>query len=178
MREPEYILANGTKVVTHAELSTTSGFLINPVHLSARKPSAAGVIAGVVGGHGGDVYWVKHEDGGPVAAYCFTEFEIEGKEPLVWCKVRGEGGHEYEEATLGDFAGGDGVRFTLDHRPTCYRRGPWNLLVEVARGPSHEKWGCFDAADMPERLYHVEECARREAQAIADVLRADRSKRS
>jgi hypothetical protein len=82
------------------------------------------------------------------------------------------------EATIGDFDGGDGVRFSLEHRPTCYRRGPWRLLVEVAHGPNHTKWGCFDEADQPERYYHNEDCAKREAQSIADVLAADRSKRS
>ncbi len=82
----------------------------------------------------------------------------------------------YREATIGDFDGGDGVRFSLEYRSTCYRRGPWRLLVEVARGPNHTKWGCFDEADQPERYYHNEECARREAQSIADVLVADRGK--
>jgi len=78
------------------------------------------------------------------------------------------------EATVGNFDGGDGVRFSLEHRSTCYRRGPWRLLVEVASGPGHVKWGCFDEADQPMRYYHNEECARREAQSIADMLAADR----
>ena len=45
-----------------------------------------------------------------------------------------------EEAVLGDFARGDGVRFTLERHPTCYRRGEWKLLVEVASGPAHHLW--------------------------------------
>ena len=45
-------------------------------YLDARKPNQTGTIAGVVGGHGGDVYWVKPDDGGEVAAYCFSEFEL------------------------------------------------------------------------------------------------------
>lgn len=88
---------------------------------------------------------------------------------------------EYEghlEAIVGDFEGGNGVRFSLDHRPTCYRRGPYNLLVEVAHGPDHIKWGCFDDADQPQRYYHRKENALSEAQAIADVLVRDRLKHS
>ena len=78
------------------------------------------------------------------------------------------------EAMIGDYAAGDGVCFTLEYRRTCYRRGPWRLLVEVASGPGHTKWGCFDEQDQPMRYYHNEECARREAQSIADVLASDR----
>lgn len=89
---------------------------------------------------------------------------------LEWKKV-----DFYEEATLGDFAGGDGVRFTLCFHLTCYRRGPWRLLIEVAPGPGHHKWGCFDEADQPERYYHLEENAHTEARAIAAVLVSDRT---
>ena len=98
-------------------------------------------------------------------------------ESLLRWQGRGGEPHRYEEATVGDFDGGDGVRFTLDYRATCYRRGPWHLIVEVARGVDHYKWGCFDAADQPERNYHSELCARVEAQAIADVLYRDRQAR-
>lgn len=55
---------------------------------------------------------------------------------LTWQK---EGNHQ--EAILGDFDGGDGVRFSISFRPTCYRRGKFCLLVEVATGHGHEKWG-------------------------------------
>lgn len=75
------------------------------------------------------------------------------------------------EALLGDFAGDDGVRFSLMHMPTCHRRGPWRLLVEVA--DARREWGCFDEQDQPMRWYHSEQRAREEAQAIADVLVAD-----
>ena len=75
-----------------------------------------------------------------------------------------------------DFEKGDGVRFCLGHYPTCYRRGPWRLLVEVAPGPKHLAWGCFDEQDQPMRWYHLEESARREAKAIADVLVRDRER--
>jgi hypothetical protein len=88
---------------------------------------------------------------------------------LEWMKVDG-----YEEALLGDFEAGDGVRFSLVHRPSCYRRGPWRLLIEVAAGPKHLLWGCFDGQDQPERWYHRRENALSEAQELANVLSADR----
>lgn len=75
------------------------------------------------------------------------------------------------EAILGDFAGGDGVRFSLMLMPTCYRRGPYRLLVQVA--DRDRTWGCFDEADAPMRWYHSLLRANEEAQAIADVLTED-----
>jgi hypothetical protein len=93
--------------------------------------------------------------------------------PLKWKPVA----LGYEEAIIGDFEHGDGARFSLEFRATCYRRGPWRLLVEIAKGPQHHTWGCFDDADQPERNYHHEDCARREAQAIAAVLLKDREAR-
>ena len=102
-----------------------------------------------------------------------TEKRMDGN--LAW-KARTTGAEAYEQAELGDFEKGDGVRFTLSHYPTCYRRGPWRLLVEVAPGPKHMAWGCFDEQDSPMRWYHLEESARREAKAIADVLVRDRER--
>jgi hypothetical protein len=68
----------------------------------------------------------------------------------------------------------DGVRFTISTHPTCYRRGPHRLLIEVCGGPNHHKWGCFDDADQPMRNYHQMLCAESEAECIARVLRKDR----
>lgn len=76
MNAPEHLLETGTKVKTHEKLDDTRGMLIDSRHLNARTPNAEGVIDGVVGGHGGDVYWVKHEGVEHHAAYCFTEFEL------------------------------------------------------------------------------------------------------
>ncbi len=75
MKQPIYILDNGTRVRTHKKLGKTTGFLVVMKHIEARKPDAPGVIDGIVGGHGGDVYWVRH--GQDVAAYSFSEFELE-----------------------------------------------------------------------------------------------------
>lgn len=76
------------------------------------------------------------------------------------------------ETLLGN--GEDGVLVTLDHRPTCYRRGPYRALIEVLGGKHHHDWGCFDEADQPERNYHGREAALSEIEAILDVLWKDR----
>lgn len=88
---------------------------------------------------------------------------------LVWLRCK-----YHDEAVIGDFIGGDGVRFTLEKYPTCYRRGPWKLMIEVAEGPGHEKWGCFDFQDQPVRFFHQESAARSEAEIMAKVLQVDR----
>lgn len=73
---------------------------------------------------------------------------------LVW---KQNGLDNYDESQLG--TPDDGVLFTLSYWPTCYRRGPWRLLVTVCGGENHRLWGCFDEADQPERNYHFRECA-------------------
>jgi len=107
-----------------------------------------------------------------VSVTCVTCDETERPGRLRWQPVG-----RHEQAVLGDPVAGDGVTFYLEHRPTCYRRGAWRLIIEVASGPRHHDWGCFDEADQPERNYHSEAVARSEAQAIADVLLQDRLKR-
>lgn len=94
---------------------------------------------------------------------------------LEWKTIPGQPLNS-EEAAIGQFDDGDGVRFSLVCYPSCYRRGAWRLLVEVAEGSRHHLWGCFDDQDQPMRYFHSEECARREAQAIANVLLMDRGK--
>lgn len=51
-------------------------------HLECRRPSAKGTIRGWVPGHGGDVWWVEHEDG-TVGAYCFDELEFTPEEQAL-----------------------------------------------------------------------------------------------
>jgi len=87
-----------------------------------------------------------------------------------------DGSNLSEEAILGNPDIGDGVRFWISHMPTCYRRGPFRLGIEVAGGHRHHLWGCFDDQDQPMRWYHKKENALSEAQAIADVLWVDRLK--
>src|SRR5215469_8915527 len=94
---------------------------------------------------------------------------------LVWWRSAEH--PNFYEAMLGDFNGGDGVRFSLEYRPTCHRRGPWKLLVEICGGPNPIKWGCFDDADQPERNYHILGCALQEADAIAKVFEAGRKEK-
>ncbi len=76
MEQPKYLLKHGTRIKTHERLGSTAGMLIKQTYLDQREPNSTGYIAGIVGGHGGDVYWVQH-DNGKQAAYCFDEFELD-----------------------------------------------------------------------------------------------------
>jgi hypothetical protein len=69
MKQPEYLLNTGTRVRTHDHEFTCA-------LPGVRRRNAVGKIKGVVGGMGGDVYWVDHDDGAR-GAYCFDEFELE-----------------------------------------------------------------------------------------------------
>jgi hypothetical protein len=64
----------GLKVRTVAKLDTTDGMLIAAHNLDARKPNTEGTVVGYVPGHGGDVWWVQHNDG-VMAAYAFNEIQ-------------------------------------------------------------------------------------------------------
>lgn len=77
------------------------------------------------------------------------------------------------EAILGNFSDHDGVRFSIMYMPTCHRRGPWRLLIEVA--DRLHGWGCFDMQDQPMRFYHSLDRLKGEAQDIANVLLIDRA---
>lgn len=65
----------GLRVVT-GNLETTKGMLIVPAALKRRRSGAHGVVGPYVAGHGGDVWWVQHDDG-TTAPYMFTELEKE-----------------------------------------------------------------------------------------------------
>lgn len=56
-------------------LRSTRGMTINPRHLNVRKEGITGTIQGWVPGHGGDVWWVQHDNSQDVGAYCVTEME-------------------------------------------------------------------------------------------------------
>ena len=90
MNEPEYLLEAGVRIRTHAKISDTGGMLIAQAHLDRRKAGAVGAIGGIVGGHGGDVYYVAHVGDTRMAAYGFWEFELEpAKDPCPDCKGSG-----------------------------------------------------------------------------------------
>ena len=87
MKQPESIQdVIGKRIRTHKKLGSTKGFLVVEHHIAGRQPGALGIVEGFVPGHGGDVYWVRHTEGppnmnpSPVAAYSYTEFEIEKDE--------------------------------------------------------------------------------------------------
>ena len=72
-------IETGMKVKTAAELEDTREMLINPRHLECRKAGITGTVKGYVPGHGGDVWWVAHDDSDDVGAYCYTELEPNAK---------------------------------------------------------------------------------------------------
>jgi len=58
-------------VCSRDEDEHTRGFLVQPHHIEARKPvGTRGTFHGIVPGGGGDLWWVRHEDG-TIGAYCF-----------------------------------------------------------------------------------------------------------
>lgn len=62
--------------VQTTELGPTTGMLIGGGLLQNRVKGVTGVILGPVPGHGGDVWWVRHDGGAAVVApYVYTEFE-------------------------------------------------------------------------------------------------------
>lgn len=80
MEQPKETLKEGTRIVTHAKMYEADDIRVAYTHLSERRANAPGIIKGVVGGHGGDVYWVAHDNDPadtPWAPYCFDEFELE-----------------------------------------------------------------------------------------------------
>ncbi len=69
---------NDVKVGLHVKvvkLGDAKGMLIKPKHLDVRKVGISGIITGYVPGHGGDVWWVRHDGCEDVGAYVFDEFE-------------------------------------------------------------------------------------------------------
>ncbi len=57
------------------KLGDTKGMTIAPAHLICRREGVTGTVLGHVPGHGGDVWWVKHDDSIDTGAYVFDEFE-------------------------------------------------------------------------------------------------------
>ena len=75
MKQPSKLPEIGTKLITHKKLDSENGLMIHPLHIANRKRNAPCTYIGYVPGHGGDVWWCKHEDGS-VAAYSFMEVEF------------------------------------------------------------------------------------------------------
>ncbi len=75
-------ITRGLRVKVHT-LGSTAGMLIAEKNLVVRREGAIGTIEGYVAGHGGDVWWVRHEDPPyDAGAYSFTEFApYEGAAP-------------------------------------------------------------------------------------------------
>ena len=57
------------------KLGKTTGMCIHPKHLDCRKAGVTGTVKGYVPGHGGDVWWVVHDDCEDEGAYALKEME-------------------------------------------------------------------------------------------------------
>ena len=66
---------DGMRVKTNPQLGETTGMLVVQKHLDACQPNKEGVLGGYVPGHGGDVWWVRHDDG-TTGVYVFDEFDL------------------------------------------------------------------------------------------------------
>jgi hypothetical protein len=51
------------RVVVVYRLEDTTGMLVNPKYLATRMCGARGKVERWVPGHGGDLWWVTHDDG-------------------------------------------------------------------------------------------------------------------
>lgn len=65
---PDYVTLDGNTIKAGMRVQVVnmiplgSGTLINDRHISVRRENAIGKVIGYVAGHGGDVWWVQHED--------------------------------------------------------------------------------------------------------------------
>ena len=73
MKEPEYILENGTRVKVHDNIGGPAGIFVKQEILDRRTPGISGQICGFVPGHGGDVNGEENTG----SAYGWWEFELE-----------------------------------------------------------------------------------------------------
>lgn len=61
----------GTPVITRPSDVNCGGFLVKQKYIDARR-EGKGIYRDFVGGCGGDVWWIEHEDGS-IGAYMYTE---------------------------------------------------------------------------------------------------------
>jgi len=74
----EQVRVNGGKMIkTTDPLMGTGGFIVAEKYIDARRPGTIGRLAGYVGGHGGDVWWVVHPD---MTAAAYSTHEIVGED--------------------------------------------------------------------------------------------------
>lgn len=78
MERPKTTLTDGTAVVTCPGFvkGTTDGLAVSPEVLEVRSTRTHGTVHGVVPGTEAEAYFVKHDVGGQIAAYYYTEFEL------------------------------------------------------------------------------------------------------
>ncbi len=74
MKRPDKIKIGMT--VRTTKLDSTDGLFVKQEILDRRQEGKVGTIVGLVSGHGGDAWFILHQDNS-MAAYWFTEFKNE-----------------------------------------------------------------------------------------------------
>lgn len=67
----------GLKVITTKIDPDTRGMMINPRHLTIRREGARGTVLNYVPGHGGDVWFVQHDDCEELEIAAYGTWEME-----------------------------------------------------------------------------------------------------
>ena len=87
---------NGDRVSVTSLSVSTGGMLVAAKHINARREDVVGEVVGIVPGHGGDAWFVRHDDDAEVAAYYTTELEhLDGSNEVI--------SETYEERPWGSF---------------------------------------------------------------------------
>ncbi len=55
------------------KLGSEAGIIVTPEHFDVRRQGASGTVRGYVAGHGGDVWWVHHDESSEIGAYGIDE---------------------------------------------------------------------------------------------------------
>lgn len=80
MHEVDVKAGQRVKVV---KIVSTEGFMIHPKHLKVRAVGVTGTTINSIEGHGGEVWWIK-QDNGAIGAYIYYEFELENNPNFIW----------------------------------------------------------------------------------------------
>lgn len=135
--------SQGERVIVR-RLGSTEGFLIHPRPMSCRKLGAVGTATSYVPGHGGDVWFVQHDDG-TVGAYCYDELAPLTLDAALAALDVEPTHHTDRMVTTYDILGLDAVRAA--HR------------AEVERAVAEERDACLKSCrDVIGAINHDGEC--------------------
>jgi hypothetical protein len=76
------------RIKTANVLESTQGMIVPVTNLNNRKPGMLGRITGYVPGHGGDVWWVEHDEDHLIAPYSVMEMSELAEQPFLKREIR------------------------------------------------------------------------------------------